>query len=163
SYEDQPSVPSTNDCATPSGPCAATLVQGFFEPVQAVWQDDPIAGRPHFADRPGKRLTGGSPTSYVAELPMVKDKPTLLYGIGHPQQTAPESHPTIRMLGRTTGTTPVRVGMRFRGTGAGVHLDSITDVLGTVDLDGPCGEEHDFEVDLPASRGYPGAGPFTFP
>lgn len=62
--------------------CQTYVTEGWFEPTQGVWQDDP-----HFADQAGKQLrfssmTGGNP-HYTAELPMVKDRRTVLTGIDH--------------------------------------------------------------------------------
>jgi len=142
-YTDEPSLPSNNpDCPPPPEehkPCPISGVSGSFEPAQAVWQDDPLDAAHHFADKPGKQLTQISPTSYEAELPMVRNKPTLLFGIDHDQLHAPRDRDTIVIEGTTTGTTAVPVGMLFSGTGAGVTLLHETGVLTSIDLDAPCG------------------------
>lgn len=171
-YQEQPALPSDNTCnaSPPSQSCPVTNVSGSFEPVQAVWQDDPLSAQPHFADKPGtgtrsgKRLVQTSPIEYVAELPMVRGKPTLLFGIDHHQSSAPQQHNAIVIRGTTTGTTPVNVAMLFSGSGAGVQLLHETDVLGSIDLDGPCGAEHEFAITLYTPYGAPvvPAAPFLF-
>ncbi len=162
-YEDQPALPSDNACNAPPpvAACPVKDISGYFEPTQAVWQDDPIVAKPHFADKPasgsrsGKRLVQLTPNSFRAELPMVTGKPTLLFGIDHTQTSAPEDLDTIVIRGVTTGTTPVKVAMLFSGKGAGLQLVYATHILGSIDLDGPCGAEHEFEIRLPAFNGVP--------
>jgi hypothetical protein len=65
----------------PDETCSYQLTDGWLEPTQGVWQDDP-----DFDDRPGKQLTRLSipgVVSYVAELPMVKGRDTVIVGVDH--------------------------------------------------------------------------------
>jgi hypothetical protein len=157
-YVAQPTFPSDNDCAT-AEPCPVSGVTGYFEPVQAVFQDDPLAAANHVPDTPGKRLLRTSPTSLTAELPMVRGKPSLLYGIDHTQQDTPADRDHIVIRGMTTGTTAVPVAMHFSGT-LGVSLIHTTPVLGQILLDGPCGPAAPFEISVDARDGI---WPRTFP
>jgi hypothetical protein len=143
------------------GPCPVKDVTGWFEPSQAVWQDDPLRLTPHIPDkvasgsRSGKRLVQLTPNTYEAELPMVSGKPTLLFGIDHTGANAPEDFIRIVIKGVATGTTPVPVAMLFSGEGAGVLLVHASPLLTTIPLDGPCGPDQPFSVTLYAGDGIP--------
>jgi hypothetical protein len=95
-------------------PCLTYVTDGWFSPTQAVWQDDPS-----FEDKPRKQLTRrpGTDVIYDAELPMVKDKDTLLFGAHHyrlnGQQVIVDSRDFIVLKGMTNCTVPVPVKMKF--------------------------------------------------
>lgn len=171
-YQTQTPVASANTCPTslPSPPvsvepCPVTHVTGYFEPTQAVWQDDPTTALSYFPDKPGKQLTKTSPTTYTAELSMVDAKPALLFGIDHAQNDvarAPHDRYHIVISGTTNGSTAVPVKMKFSGTGPASSLAYTTDVLTTIYLDGPCTETRPFTVTLPVPDGAPPGGAFTF-
>ena len=148
---------TTTQPLTTNTTCGAQLVGGWFEPTQGVWQDDPGDLPPAFPDRPGKQLTRTSPTSYNAELPMVTNKATLLFGINHAVGDPPDNSKryVIMMYGMTTGTTPVGVSMHFFTQGTPSTLDYTSPVLGYPQLLPPCGPIHPFAVAFAVPRGAP--------
>lgn len=57
--------------------CEQNSARSAFAPTQGAWQDDEL-----FEDAPGKRLSRNpSREGWIAEMPMVKDRPTLLFGV----------------------------------------------------------------------------------
>jgi hypothetical protein len=129
--KDEPPNPTApkND-PTPSRPeekCHYTLTDGWFEPTQGVWQDDD-----KFPDRPGKQLTRldiPGVVSYLAELPMVRDRDTVITGAHHynlnGKQVLLNRRIWVTMKGLSDCTEFDSVTMRFTGVGAaqGVAFD----------------------------------------
>ncbi|MHB8669065.1 MAG: virginiamycin B lyase family protein [Acidimicrobiales bacterium] len=144
--------------------CPASEVVGWFEPTQGVWQDDPLGATDHFADAPGRQLRRISATSYAAELPMVRGRHTLLFGIDHAVGgVSPQNYHDIVITGRTTGSVMVPVKMRFSTVGALSDLDYTTDVLGNAPLGGPCGASpRTFTIDFSVPNGAPLGYDFTW-
>jgi hypothetical protein len=146
-------------------PCQVYVTDGWFSPTQAVWQDDPS-----FEDRPRKQLTRrtGSEVIYDAELWMVKDKPTLLFGVHHyrlnGQQVTVDSRDVIVLRGMTNCTVPVPVKMKFTlQNAAGSKPIYTSPTVAQVPLDGaPAPQYSSWEVKLPVRDGLPPDQPFTF-
>jgi hypothetical protein len=146
-------------------PCTAYVTDGWFSPTQAVWQDDPS-----FEDRPRKQLTRRQSTDvvYDAELPMVKGKDTLLFGVHHyrlnGQQTIVDSRDFIVLKGMTNCTTSVPVKMKFTlQNAAGSKPIYTSPVVAQVPLDGPPDPKYSpWEVSLPVREGLPPDQPFKF-
>jgi hypothetical protein len=97
-------------------PCRVWIDDGWFEPSQGVWQDDTF-----FQDHPGKQITrtdnGGNPT-YTAELAMVLERDTMLFGVVHYEKNNAERTAGSRYRIHTSGYTtcngpPEPVKMRF--------------------------------------------------
>lgn len=98
--------------------CSPSITDGWMEPVQGVWQDDP-----KFTDHPTKQITRltplDEPPQYDAELDMISYRDTLLFGVeryeykGTPVQAG--LHQIILMKGMTDCSgPPVPVKMQFR-------------------------------------------------
>jgi len=144
-FEHVPSAPPEEP------PVKAYLVQGAFEPVQGVWQDDP-----YFEDRPGKQLTEITPKQWNAELKMVAGRDILIYG------TKEQDHERIRLEGMTTGTRSVKVRHRFTLVQGGKRTLIWEEIESEnyVRLDGPAGEEAPFFTSLLTFNGIPTDGRF---
>lgn len=83
--------------------CPARDVAGAFEPVQSVWQDE---NTNIFPEDGGRRLTIHSATSLEAELPLVVNKLTQLFGIR-------SDRTNIYYNGTVTGDTRVAAVVRW--------------------------------------------------
>lgn len=146
----------------PSTQCPVMDVGGWFEPVQGVWQDDYV-----FPDKKGKRLVEKSPTKFVAELPMVAERDTLIFGTRGPENLtlpgpttsnkalrkfrkaqgergADPKRDSVPIFGTTTGTTEVPVRLEIRRVGQSKPIFSGKEVQ--IFLDSPCGEPRGFVV-----------------
>lgn len=144
-----------------NGPREVKIVDGWFEPSQGVWQDDK-----RFADAPGKRLRKTAPAVHQAELPMVKDRPALLYGIRD------DNYTDVVIQYASQMATPVPVHFRFTlNQGGSTQVIYEEDPgLHTIHFDPPQTNEWvQDEVRLNAAFGLPrnGKGPggkdyFTF-
>ncbi|MEO1803673.1 MAG: hypothetical protein AAFU33_02625 [Bacteroidota bacterium] len=77
-------------------------VEGAMQPSQAVWQDDE-----YFEDKPTKQIVQKDPNRWHAELDMVANRWTGVFGMKY-------SHKTIYMSGKTTYTTAVPVKFRLK-------------------------------------------------
>lgn len=122
--------------------CPGTRITGgYAEPTQGVWQNDAT-----FGDRPGKQQRQVTPTSYVAELAMVKDRPTVLVG---------RDHKAVELTGVTTGTTAVRATLRFKSHGAGGNLSEREPVPTGAPIGPPCAKKRSFSMRVPALQGVP--------
>jgi hypothetical protein len=134
-----------------------TTTQGCFEPVQAVWQDDAF-----FGDKPGKQLTERAPNQWTAELKMVVDKPTLLFG---PRKEIADfqAHAEIVFSGTTNGTGLIPVKFRFTLTDStGEHqIWEEAKANNSVPLDGPFGTMDSFHATLSTKKGIPPDSSFT--
>jgi len=142
---DAPTPPVYGEELCPSG-----NVRGQFEPTQAVWQDDPT-----FADKPGKRIVRLSPVLWRAELPMVTNRRTLLFGIERAPGAEPRRH-EIFIAGEATGT-PVPVKFRFTLKQPGrTEVIHETGILDKIPIGGPCsGPVQAWEVSLDVPEGVP--------
>jgi hypothetical protein len=146
-------------------PCITYVTDGWFSPTQAVWQDDPS-----FEDRPRKQLTRrpGTDVVYDAELPMVKDKDTLLFGVHHyrlnGEQVIVDSRDFIVLKGMTNCTVPVPVRMKFTlQNAAGSKPLYTSPTVAQVPLEGPPAPQYSpWEVKLPVREGLPPDQPFKF-
>ncbi|MCI4669448.1 MAG: PorT family protein [Bacteroidia bacterium] len=77
-------------------------VKGAMAPSQGVWQDDD-----YFEDKPTKQLTKESETSYHAELDMVANRYTAVFGLKG-------SRSAIYMSGKSTYTQTIPVRFRLK-------------------------------------------------
>jgi len=121
------------------------VYDGWFEPVQSVWQDDE-----KFDDKPTKQLTKLGPASWNAELKMIVGRPTRLYGL------RPDRHKLIEITGETNRSIEVPVRFRFTLTENGLPprvLYIEPEPHNTVFIDGPKGGIHKFDATLPAYDG----------
>jgi hypothetical protein len=153
----------TGDPCVPVDPeperCESTVTAGYFEPSQAVWQDDPL-----FADRPGKQISQGSPGSLEAELPMIKDKPTLIFGVdgiaGGPEVNG---RYRVKLEGTTTGTTPLKVMANFTLANGGEERQIYLDLtVREIPILPPCGDPQPWTFRVPTTRhGLPPVAAFT--
>lgn len=114
-----PTPPTPATTQRPEEPCAYQLTDGWLEPTQGVWQDDP-----KFEDRPGKQLTRlniPGVISYLAELPMVKDRDTVIMGVHHyelngaPVMLNKRNYVVMKGLSNCPGFDPVDVNVSVQG------------------------------------------------
>jgi TolB protein len=149
-----------------------TKYEGWFEPTQAVWQDDPT-----FADKATKQLTETDPRSYNAELVMITNKQTLLYGVDRtvkPDGTKVQknSRHTIVIKGTTKCKLQAAKAIRFSLTqGQGTLTPTDVAAKGKVPLQGPAGGNRvpfSVTIDVKTPLGVPAtpfqltaAGPYT--
>ncbi len=131
-----------------SGKCEIYDVRGEFQPSQGVWQDD---------DAFDYLLFMNSDVSYRAKLDMVLNRPTLLFGNYHRN----DSLKRIVIRGNTTYTSDdystVRFILKQPGIKRVIHEESMTLPLG-----GECGDEREFEIEIYAEQGVPMYDPFYF-
>ena len=131
--------------------CPTGNVRGQFEPVQAVWQDDPT-----FPDKPGKQIIRLSPVSWRAELPMVTDRKSLLFGIDRASDERRRNE--IFVKGEATGSERIPVKFRFTLKQSGSQkIVYESEVLGEIPIGGPCRPDAPlpFEVAIDATGGLP--------
>lgn len=129
--------------------CGATDVKGAFEPVQAVYQDDP-----DFADKPGKRLVIEDDRTLRAELDMVAGKPTVLSGVEAHRWK--EIHYEAKVLGFVE--VPVEVHFTLRDA-EGERVVYVHDA-GAARLRGDCVGDTTWSTVIPTPTGVP-EGSFT--
>ncbi len=134
---------------TVQGTACPPTFKGAFEPVQAVWQDDPL-----FPDRPGKQLTKVDDSHYTAELGMVEGKQTLLFGTKGDRYV-------IHLDGEVKTTVNVAAAVRFVLEDSGGERTLYDYDVGNLPLEGPCGPGQQVNVKVPASNGVP-SQPFSF-
>lgn len=163
--------PSARPSPSPSPTCDIKY-DGFFEPTQAVWQDDRT-----FFQKPVpiiKRMSKDSP-DYDAELNMVANKPAVLFGVdfylksdspGLPgsarQYVQPKSRETIQITVYTNCTVKHPVWMKFTGVGTTPSQIYTSPVLDRIPLDGPPGSYQTYVVKLHSPIGIPPDRTFTF-
>lgn len=131
---------------------SAIVTDGWFEPVQSVWQDDD-----KFRDFSGKQLTKTSPGVWQAELKMVTGKRTLIFGIREDQRNR------VKMMGTTNGTKLVKVKFRFKliqGTTEKIIFTE-REAHNYISLDGPIGPDIPWSASLMAGNGLPEFRSFT--
>lgn len=142
--------------------CTTYATDGWFEPTQDVWQDDLS-----FDDKPTKQLTRTADVTYNAELHMVKNKDTLLFGVHHyrkdGQQVIVDSRDFIVLKGMTNCTKPIPVKFKFTQRSVGSSRVLYTsDVIAQVPLEGaPTSQYHPWEARLAVRDGIP-EQPFKF-
>lgn len=132
--------------------CADNDAEGVFEPTQGVWQDDE-----DFADAPGKRLSRNPHFDrWVAELPMVMDKATLLFGIRGDRYHIPYN---VTLAGSEIGPARVRFQLVNVGTG---ELQNVwrwpKDPL-QLPIYGECGAPRRSDHKIPVPMGAPDDAP----
>lgn len=166
-------APCTVTEEPPTGECEVRATDGYFEPVQGVWQDEPLtppAGSRSFPDLPGKQLTRLTPFGPEAhrdeaELDMVRNRPSLLFGIDHAVGgPAPKDRFRILLRGTTTCQTAREVKMRFTLIETSENVIYTSGPLTSIGLDPPAGAQQPWTVALDAPLGIPpdGMGTFTF-
>ncbi len=142
--------PPTVPAGTPSTSCPVQDVKGALEPSQGVWQDDPYF-KQFQKKKAGNKLKKISETLYQADLPMVRGRPTLLFGTGD------TNFDTILLEGTTTGSKPVRVDLLFT---LFENNRKIKEIYRTPDqwdiyLDGTCGQPKAFTISIDTKNGVP--------
>jgi uncharacterized repeat protein (TIGR01451 family) len=149
------SIQITDEPVTSAPPCGVDDFKGAFEPSQGVWQDDYT-----FVDQPGKQLTRVSPRLYIAQLAMVRDRHSLLFGL---RGTDDSQRDKIVFAGSANGSN---IGVRVRfmlDQGPRSRLLYVSELF-AAPLGPQCGPTRAFQIELDASDGLPpsGAPPFTF-
>jgi len=130
----------------------AVVTDGWLSPSQGVWQDDDV-----FKDFSGKQLTKTGPGQWNAELKMVVNRPTLIFGIRE------DGWNRIKMMGTTNGTRLTKVKFRFKLKQGGTEkvLYTEPEAHNFVALDGPVGPEQPWAASIMADRGLPEYRSFT--
>ena len=131
----------------------------LFQPMQGVWQDDYI-----FADVNGKRIRKTAPATYYAEIPMVKGRDSLIFGLrGDINPETDQQRRKIVFKATTTGTVDVLVKVKITLVqGGGKKTIYESPAATAMPLDGPCGVERPFEFGFSAPAGLPDPGTFKF-
>ncbi len=140
-------------------PCGVRNFEGWFEPSQGVWQDDYT-----FVDLPGKQLMRVTPRIYIAELAMVQNRHSLLFGIHRPVGEPAEDRRN-RIVFRGVGDgDDIFVRVRFTLEQGGEIKLLYESERFRAPLGAPCGASRAFEISLDAREGLPPSGfpPFTF-
>jgi hypothetical protein len=157
-------APTPNPTYTPYPTPTPTLVacrtwqtEGYLEPVQGTWQDDPT-----FDDRSGAQITEIKKFTYEAELPMIAFRDTVLYGIDHyekdgERQNAP-GHFTIVIRGLSTcqKTKPLHFQFWLRDGGTTQKLGEYIDQ--NIPLTGapyPNNKKVEWTAFVPTETGFP--------
>src|SRR5271165_877294 len=158
-------TPYPSPTATPT-PCELRPWDGWFEPEQAVWQDDdtwknkPV---PHLV-----RVRDDIP-HYTAELNMVTDKPSVIFGVnwyvderGDIRQINKRDVVSIEIYTDCTEQVPVK--MRFTGEAGVAGPEPIYEsgVLAQIPIRGKAGSWQHYTVSLPVPTGVPENSTFTF-
>jgi len=117
-------------------------VGGKFESAQGVWQDDII-----FPDAPTKQLTTISPNNYVAELKLVENRPTLLFG------AKDTNHKKIHVDVTTTGGGNVILQSVIKLSDSKGERELFRGPITTFPCTTPGQVHHDFDLDT--SNGIP--------
>jgi len=138
--------------------CQVYVTEGWFEPTQGVWQDDP-----DFEDRPRKQLTRlpGDDVHYEAELPLTVDRDTVLFGVHHyrkdGEKVTVDSRDTIVLRGQSNCTVaePVKLDFTLHTPGV-LRRIWLSPVLSQVPLSGPPAVRFSpWEVQLKVGEGLP--------
>ncbi|MBS1715552.1 MAG: hypothetical protein JST30_14585 [Armatimonadetes bacterium] len=138
-------------------------IEGWFEPVQSVWQDDE-----YFADQPDKRIVRLAPNAWRAELKMVAGKPTLVAGLLRDPDGAANFHYSIVLRGTTHGTARetvyLRVTLQQNGGSSLVYESPMS--VDYLAVSGSPGPPQSFETRVTNMAGLPEENstfrPFTF-
>jgi len=161
-------TPTPPASSTRRAPCATWVTDGWFEPMQGVWQDDEI-----FDDRPGKQLvrvdTGDGRVHYRAELAMIMGRHTVIGGVHHYRKengdkVTVNSRATVVLKGMSNCKEKYPV--RFRFMKEYVWKDGMiatSPLVGNIPLEGEALPAYTaWEVSLPAPLGIPADVPFQF-
>ena len=135
-----------------------TVTQGWFQPSQGVWQDDD-----DFRDAPGKQLTRLGPAAWRAELKMVADRRTALFGIR--DDTGAPKYTRILIGGDTTATRLGKVRFRFtliQGGARQVIYEQPSARAQDIWLDGPPGPKREWRATINTQTGVPDNAEFRF-
>lgn len=169
-----PIRPPPSATPSPTGLGCKTTYEGWFEPVQAVWQDDRI-----FPDKATKQFTELDPRDYNAELSMISNKATVLYGVDYAIKHTPrgdvkvdKSRHVIVIKGKTTCQLQASKGIHFTLTQGAGNLDAIVAPIKGSKVPKPSkpGDERTFSVTLdvrtpvgvpPTPFTFTAAGPYT--
>lgn len=129
--------------------CDANDAEGIFEPSQGVWQDDE-----DFADAPGKQLSRHPQFErWVAELPMVKDRPTLLFGTRGDRYEIPYN---VTVSGSEMAPTRVRFQVHELGTARLLNVWRWpSDGSLVLPIYGECAAAITRDLKIPVPRGAP--------
>ncbi len=160
-----PSAPPTLS-ATPSPtptpePVCEAKGEIIFEPTQGVWQDDY-----NFSPAVGRQIVRNGLGQYAAELPMVKGRQSLIFGLKGADAldaAGDRDRKVVKIRANVTGTRSVFSSVRFT-LSQGASQKRVYDTAPIVDLPilPPCGPVRAFEFDYPNELGMPQAAPFTF-
>lgn len=135
-----------------------TVTQGWFQPSQGVWQDDD-----DFRDAPGKQLTRLGPAEWRAELKMVADRRTALFGIR--DDTGAPKYTRILIGGETTATRLGKVRFRFtliQGGARKVIYEQPSARAQDIWLEGPPGPKREWRATINTQTGVPDNVEFRF-
>lgn len=145
--------------APPDPPIATTTqgceidYEGQMQASQGAWQDDT-----GFEDRPGMQLSRIHAAALRAEMPLVADRDTLVFGVRQPAKEddlGETSRHGVWLRGTTDASVGVPVFVRFSIEQDGVRRTLYdAPVADRVPLDGPCKEKPAFfHVRVHASEG----------
>ncbi|MBQ10557.1 MAG: hypothetical protein CMJ45_03295, partial [Planctomyces sp.] len=154
-------TPTLTPTPVPIIQCPVSDIDGWFEPVQGVWQDDYT-----FPDKATRRLTKKTGTVtplYTAELKMVQGRHTLLFGIrGTPDPLGDSKRLIIQISGKTSGNISVPVHFAFFLNGEKFSEASKGEISLPLDApEGECGQSKPFQMNLIAAKGIPKDKAFT--
>lgn len=133
------------------------VTDGWFQPSQGVWQDDD-----DFRDAPGKRLTKLGPAAWRAELKMVAERRTALFGIR--DDTGAPKYTRIVLEGETTATRLAKVRFRFtliQGGRRTVVYEEPSAKAQDIWMDGPAGPRREWRATIHTVTGVPDGTWFT--
>ncbi len=154
--------PSATPSPTPTPePVCEASGEIVFEPTQGVWQDDY-----NFSPAPGRQIVRTALGRYRAELPMVKGRQSLIFGlkgVAALDAASDNDRKIIKVRANVTGTRSVFSRIRFTLSQGGSEK-RVYDTAPIVDLPllPPCGPVRAFEFDYPNELGMPQSAPFTF-
>lgn len=162
-----PPTPYPSPPPTPTQePCFIKVTDGWFEPVQDSYQDDPV-----FMSLPvrytAERADKESPPQFHAGLDMVTGKDSVLIGVEHYYERdklkTPVSRTKIVVMGYSTCSTvikKVKLDFELSGTG-GTQSVYKSDILGQIKTQGGLKAPEPFVLVVDAPKGVPNA-PKTF-
>jgi len=165
SYPPHTPYPTPPPTPTPE-PCFIKVTDGWFEPVQDSYQDDPV-----FMLQPASytaiRASNESPPQFQAALDMVSGKDSVLIGVEHYYErgklVTPVSRTKIVVKGYSTcSTVEKKVKLDFELSGAGGTQSVYTsEILGQIKTQGGMKAPEPFTLVVDAPMGVPKA-PKTF-
>jgi hypothetical protein len=166
--ERTPTIVVTTPTPVPTPtPCSYRLTDGWFEPAQGPFQDDPtFVEKPAVLDRSSSAFNN---IQYYAPLYMVEDRPTVLTGVDHYRDIEHggivhiNSRDAIVFKGETNCTKPAGVSLNFTLLEHGARLPIYsTGVLAQIPLSGKGRKTFSpFIVTLRAKLGIPPSDTFT--
>lgn len=138
-------------------PPMIVVTDGWVQPSQGVWQDDD-----DFRDAPGKQLTRTGTAAWRAELKMVAERRTALFGIR--DDTGAQKYTRILIKGETTATQLAKVRFRFtliQGGQRTVVYEQPSARAQNIWLDGPAGTKREWRATIHTETGVPDGTSFT--